>query len=117
MNQNFARIQSRENPLEKMPAKTSKLPEDASQKSPTQTGLKKMTRADFVEFITPTRALDDGQVYFSFKKQVSSSIRGVFLLDLEILIKNKIDAGIIIWCEPIGDKNSLRNLRGIEIIA
>jgi hypothetical protein len=25
--------------------------------------------------------------------------------------------GIIIWCEPIGDKNSLRNLRGIEIIS
>jgi hypothetical protein len=71
---------------------------------------------DFFEFITPTRALDDGQVYFSFKKQMSSSIRGVFLLDLEILIKNRIDAGIIIWCEPIGDKNSLRNLRGIEII-
>ena len=71
----------------------------------------------FFEFITPTRALDDGQVYFSFKKQMSSSIRGVFLLDLEILIKNRIDAGIIIWCEPIGDKNSLRNLRGIEIIA
>jgi hypothetical protein len=71
---------------------------------------------DFVEFITPTRALDDGQVYFSFKKQISSSIRGVFLLDLEILIKNRIDTGIIIWCEPIGDKNSLRNLRGIEII-
>jgi hypothetical protein len=72
---------------------------------------------DFVEFITPTRALDDGQVYFSFKKQISSSIRGVFLLDLEILIKNRIDTGILIWCEPIGDKNSLRNLRGIEIIS
>jgi hypothetical protein len=42
-----------------MPAKTSKLPEDASQKSPTQTELKKMTRADFVEFITNLYTEDD----------------------------------------------------------
>lgn len=42
-----------------MPAKTRKLPEDASQKSPTQTELKKMTRADFVEFITNLYTEDD----------------------------------------------------------
>ena len=70
----------------------------------------------FLEFVSPTRTFDDGQVYFSFKKAISSSLRGIFLLDLEILLKNRIDPGIVIWCEPIGDKNSLRNLRGIEII-
>lgn len=71
---------------------------------------------NFAELVSPTRTLDDGQIYFSFNKPVSSSLRGIFLLDLEIFLKDKIDPGIIIWCEPIGDKNSLRNLRGIEII-
>jgi hypothetical protein len=71
----------------------------------------------FEEFVTPTRTFADGQIYFTFKKQISSSLRGIFLLDLELVLKENIDPGIIIWCEPIGDKNSLRNLRGIEIIS
>jgi len=85
-----------------------------------QVRLSKVNKAlegtDFFELVSPTRTFDDGQIYFSFKKPISSSLRGIFLLDLEILLKNKIDPGIVIWCEPIGDKNSLRNLRGIEII-
>jgi hypothetical protein len=44
-------------------------------------------------------------------------MRGAFLLDLELLLKENIDSGVFIWCEPIGDKNSLRNLRGIEIVS
>ena len=71
----------------------------------------------FEEFVSPTRTFADGQIYFTFKKQISSSLRGIFLLDLELMLKDKINSGIVIWCEPIGDKNSLRNLRGIEIIS
>jgi hypothetical protein len=71
----------------------------------------------FFETVTPTRTFGDGQIYFSFKEPIPTSIRGNFLLDLELLLKENIDLGIIIWCEPIGDKNSLRNLRGIEIIS
>jgi hypothetical protein len=71
----------------------------------------------FEEFVSPTRTFADGQIYFTFKKQISSSLRGIFLLDLELMLKDNIDSGIVIWCEPIGDKNSLRNLRGIEIIS
>ena len=70
----------------------------------------------FFDFFSPTRTFDDGQIYFTFKKPVPSSLRGILLLDLEVLLKDKIDLGILVWCEPIGDKNSLRNLRGIEII-
>ena len=85
-----------------------------------QTRLSKISKilesTKFFEFVSPTRTFEDGQIYFSFKKPISSSLRGVFLLDLEILLKDKIDPGVVIWCEPIGDKNSLRNLRGIEII-
>ena len=71
----------------------------------------------FEEFVSPSRTFADGQIYFTFKKQISSSLRGIFLLDLELMLKENVDPGIIIWCEPIGDKNSLRNLRGIEIIS
>jgi hypothetical protein len=39
----------------------------------------------------------------------------MLILDLEEFLKNHLDSGISIWCEPLGDKNSLRNLRGIQI--
>ena len=85
-----------------------------------QTRLSKIDKVlvgtKFFELVSPTRTFEDGQIYFSFKKPISSSLRGIFLLDLEILLKDTIDPGVVIWCEPIGDKNSLRNLRGIEII-
>jgi hypothetical protein len=71
----------------------------------------------FENFVSPTRTFTDGQIYFTFKKSISASQRGIFLLDLELLLKESIDSGIVVWCEPIGDKNSLRNLRGIEIIS
>jgi len=71
----------------------------------------------FFEAVTPARTFKDGQIYFSFKKPIPSSMRGSFLLDLELLLKENIDSGVFIWCEPIGDKNSLRNLRGIEIVS
>jgi len=78
---------------------------------------KTLAGTSFEEFVSPTRTFADGQIYFTFKKQISSSLRGIFLLDLELMLKENIDSGIFIWCEPIGDKNSLRNLRGIEIIS
>jgi hypothetical protein len=36
-------------------------------------------------------------------------------LDLEELFKKSVDQGITVWGEALGDKNSLRNLRGIEV--
>jgi hypothetical protein len=71
----------------------------------------------FEEFVTPTRALDNGQVYISLNTPVNSSDRGQLLLDLEIHYKENVELGINIWCEPLGDKNSLRNLRGIQVIS
>jgi hypothetical protein len=71
----------------------------------------------FEEFVTPTRALENGQVYISLNKPVSSSERGQLLLDLERHYKEKVELGINLWCEPLGDKNSLRNLRGIQVIS
>jgi len=71
----------------------------------------------FEEFITLTRALDNGQVYVSLNRPVKSSERGQLLLDLESHFKSSVEVGINLWCEPLGDKNSLRNLRGIQVIS
>ena len=40
--------------------------------------------------------------------------RGALLLDLEDELC-KLDANIRVWHTPLGDKNSLRNLRGVQL--
>ena len=58
---------------------------------------------------------NDGQIICFLKEKLNSGDRGEFLLDVEKILKNEVDIGINLWLEPLGDKNSLRNLRGIEI--
>ena len=58
---------------------------------------------------------NDGQVIIRFTEPVAVSKRGLLLLDLEAALKSDIDQGITVWVEALGDKNSLRNLRGIEV--
>lgn len=58
---------------------------------------------------------NDGQVIIRFTEPVAVSKRGLLLLDLEAAFKSEIDQGITVWVEALGDKNSLRNLRGIEV--
>jgi len=65
--------------------------------------------------ITPKRALENGQVFVELNENISASKRGMLLLDFEEYLKNNIDQGINVWCESLGDKNSLRNLRGIQL--
>jgi hypothetical protein len=60
-------------------------------------------------------ALDDGQVIVQLLRTLSSSERGTLLLDFEGLLKDKIDKGICVWVAAIGDKNSLRKLRGVTV--
>lgn len=57
----------------------------------------------------------DGQVILSIEAVMGPADRGSKLLDLEEVLKNKVDQGITVWAESLGDKNSLRNLRGIEV--
>ena len=66
-----------------------------------------------VEIIT---AKADGQVIVHMKQSLPASQRGPFLLDLEDHLR-EIDQALVVWLEPLGDKNSLRNLRGIEVKA
>lgn len=62
-------------------------------------------------------AKDDGQVVVNLTESLSASKRGQLLLDLEEFLKKTIDPGLAVWLEPLGDRNSLRNLRGIEVKA
>lgn len=60
-------------------------------------------------------AADNGYVVLSINKLLGPGERGTLLLDIEEILKIKIDNGITIWLEPQADKSSLRKLRGIEI--
>jgi hypothetical protein len=60
-------------------------------------------------------ANDDGEVIVTLLQQMGPAERGTFLLDLEEILKDHVDEGITVWLEPLGDRNSLRNLRGIEV--
>lgn len=62
-------------------------------------------------------AKPDGQVIVSLLEPVPADRRGALLLDLEELLKESVDPGLAVWLEPLGDRNSLRNLRGIEVKA
>ena len=65
--------------------------------------------------ISINKTTESGQVLVQLDGKFSASERGVYLLDFERYLKDNIDQGINVWCETIGDKNSLRNLRGIQI--
>ena len=63
------------------------------------------------------QAPDNGQIVLKLKVALGASERGIFLLDMEEKLKQKVDEGITIWCEPVGDKSKLRQLRGVQIQA
>jgi hypothetical protein len=65
--------------------------------------------------VTCTRALSSGEVYLKILESIAVSERLDFFLDLELELKKSIDNAIFVSCEPLGDKSSLRNLRGIQV--
>jgi len=65
--------------------------------------------------VSISRAFADGTVYVNLEKPLSPKERGTVLLDFEAALKERVDIGLTVWCEPLGDKSTLRNLRGIEI--
>jgi Tfp pilus assembly ATPase PilU len=60
-------------------------------------------------------AKQDGQIIARLLEPVPADQRGTLLLDLEAFLKESIDPGLVVWLEPLGDRSSLRNLRGIEV--
>ena len=59
-------------------------------------------------------APDNGQIVLKIERSIPANKRGLLLLELEERLKSTIDKGITVWCEPVGDKSKLRNLRGIK---
>ena len=59
-------------------------------------------------------AKEDGQIIVNLAESMPAGKRGTLLLDLEVFLKEVIDPGLVVWLEPLGDCNSLRNLRGVE---
>ena len=53
-------------------------------------------------------------IYVCFKTKITPCERGTLLLDLEDEMCKK-NCQVRVWHIPLGDKNSLRNLRGIKI--
>ena len=56
-----------------------------------------------------------GEILVKFLKTPPASKRGPCLLGLEKYLKTEIDDGIVVWHAALGDKNSLRKLRGVTI--
>ena len=61
-----------------------------------------------------TSTPSNGQIVLKIERTIPANERGLFLLELEENLKSSVDKGITVWCEPVGDKSKLRNLRGIK---
>ena len=92
-------------------------------------GWKKKTEKNRIEIITKElkknilfknfsviRVPDDGQIVLKINQVIPANERGLLLLKLEEILKSTVDRGITVWCEPVGDKSKLRQLRGVKII-
>lgn len=67
------------------------------------------------DLVSIVEAKSDGQVIVSLRAPLPADKRGTLLLDLEAGLKDLIDPGLVVWLEPLGDRSSLRKLRGIEV--
>jgi hypothetical protein len=56
----------------------------------------------------------DGRVVVRTLRAIPANERGLFFLEMEAMLKDVVDQGITIWCEPVGDKSKLRKLRGVN---
>ena len=65
--------------------------------------------------ITVHAVPENGQVVLVMQEGLPANQRGSYLLTLEKLLKENVDQGLTVWLEPVGDKSSLRKLRGVEI--
>ena len=79
------------------------------------TNLLSKSHSHFFEKLEVVGAKKDGQVIVRMLKAFGAAERGALFLDLEEFLKKSVDQGLTFWGQPLGDKNSLRNLRGIEV--
>jgi hypothetical protein len=77
----------------------------------------RFAKAELNEMVVIAAAKEDGQIIVNLVEPLSASKRGSLLLDFEAFLKESIDPSLVVWLEPLGDRNSLRKLRGIEVKA
>ena len=73
-----------------------------------------LKKNNLYEGFEAVQAPDNGQIVLKIERAIPANERGLLLLELEERLKSSVDKGITVWCEPIGDKSKLRNLRGIK---
>jgi hypothetical protein len=69
----------------------------------------------FMDLLQILSTKADGQIIVRLLKPIAAGERGTLLFDLEEFLKSSVDPGLVVWVEPLGDKSSLRNLRGIKV--
>ena len=74
-----------------------------------------IAKSGFSASVEATSALNSGFVYLKLLQNMNPGERGSFLLDLEGILKKEVNQGVSVWCDPLGDRNSLRKLRGVQI--
>lgn len=82
-----------------------------------ETLLQFFKREGFDSSIDLCSATEGGEVIVQLRQELSASERGIYLLHVEERMKAELDRGLTLWCEPVGDKSKLRQLRGVQIIA
>ena len=75
------------------------------------------SRIEHICQLEPIATRSDGQVTFRIVGELKAGVRGGVLLDTEAWLKKTVDQGITVWVEPMGDRSSLRKLRGVRIEA
>jgi hypothetical protein len=65
--------------------------------------------SEFAGLARCTKTTISEATYVSLVGAIGVSKRGSLLLDLDQFLMEREDRGINVWCEPIGNRNSLRN--------
>lgn len=87
---------------------------DAERRTRVMDALSAGTSA-FNDAVVIIAAKEDGQIIMDLVESMPAGKRGTLLLDLEAFLKEAIDPSLVVWLKSLGDRNSLRNLRGIEV--
>ena len=56
-----------------------------------------------------------GDVTLGLTGKFSAAERGTLLRQAERQLKDRVDAAIVVYLEPVADRNALRKLRGVSV--
>lgn len=65
--------------------------------------------------VTVLEARPNGHVIVRLDDDLDAAARGILLREVEKRLKANIDEGILVYLEPMQDRNALRRLRGVKV--